>query len=75
MRRGISLKRLVQLWQCETKKKPVEYKLCIKFLGEEGIDTGALSKEFLANVINDIAKIVSKCKSRTFNTLHSEWEF
>ena len=75
MRRGISLKRLVQLWQCETKKKPVEYKLCIKFLGKEGIDTGALSKEFLANVINDIAKIVSKCKSSTFNTLHSEWEF
>ena len=51
MGRGISLQRLVQLWQCEWKKKPVEYKLCVKFLGEEGIDTGALSREFLANVI------------------------
>ena len=51
MGRGISLRRLVQLWQCEQKTKPVEYKLWIKFLGEEGIDTGALSREFLANVI------------------------
>ena len=35
----------------------MEYKLSIKYLGEEGIDTGALSREFLA-VISDIAKIV-----------------
>ena len=75
MGRGISLKRLAQLWHCERKKEPVEYKLWIKFLGGEGIDTGVLSREFLANLINDIAKIVSKCKSSTFNTLHSEWEF
>ena len=75
MGRGISLNRLVQLWQCERKKTPVKYKPCIKYLREEGIDTGALSKEFLPNVINDIAKIVSKRKSSTFNTLHSEWEF
>ena len=33
----------------------MEYKLSIKYLGEEGIDTGALSREFLA-VISDIAK-------------------
>ena len=72
MGRGIILNRLVQLWQCGRKKKPVEYKLCIKYLEEQGIDTGALSKEFLPNVINDIAKIVSKWKSSTFKTLHSE---
>ena len=35
----------------------MEYKLSIKYLGEEGLDTGALSREFLA-VISDIAKIV-----------------
>lgn len=40
------------------KKKPVEYKLSIKYLGEQGTDTGALSREFLANVISDIAKIM-----------------
>ena len=62
MGRGISLKRLAQLWHCERKKEPVEYKLWIKFLGGEGIDTGVLSREFLANVINNIAKIVSKCQ-------------
>ena len=75
MGRGISLNRLVQLWHCEQKKKPLEYKPCIKYLREERIDTGALSKEFLPNVINDIAKIVSKRKSSTFNTLYSEWGF
>ena len=57
MRREIILSWVVQLWQRELKKKPVEYKLSIKYLGEEGIDTGALSREFLA-VISDIAKIV-----------------
>ena len=49
---------MAQLWQRGRKKKPVEYKLSIKYLGEEGTDTGALSREFLANVISDIAKIV-----------------
>ena len=57
MRREIILSWVVQLWQRELKKKPGEYKLSIKYLGEEGIDTGALSREFLA-VISDIAKIV-----------------
>ena len=46
MRREIILSWVVQLWQRELKKKPVEYKLSIKDLGEEGIDTGALSREF-----------------------------
>ena len=35
----------------------MEYKRSIKYLGEEGVDTGALSREFLA-VISDIAKIM-----------------
>ena len=54
----IRLNRVVQLWQRGRRKKPVEYKLSIKYLGEEGTDTGALSREFLANVISDIAKIM-----------------
>lgn len=52
----IRLNRVVQLRQRGRKKKPVEYKLSIKYLGEEGTDTGALSRAFLANVISDIAK-------------------
>ena len=56
-RRGISLNRVIHLWQRERKTKPAE--ACIKYLGEEGIDTGALSREFFADVISDIAKIMS----------------
>ena len=51
-----------------TEKKPVEYKLSIKYWGEEGIDTGALSREFLA-VISDIAKIVFPNGSPVHSTL------
>ena len=51
------------------KKKPVEYKLSIKYLGEEGIDTGALSREFFANVICDIAKIIFPNGSPVHSTL------
>ena len=57
-RRGISLNRVIHLWQRERKTKPAEYKVNIKYLGEEGIDTGALSREFFADVISDIAKIM-----------------
>lgn len=46
----------------------MEYKLSIKYLGEEGIDTGALSREFLA-VISDIAKIVFPNGSPVHSTL------
>ena len=58
MRRGTSLNWVVQVWQRERKKKPVEYKISIKNLGEEGMDTGAWSTEFLANMISNIAKIM-----------------
>ena len=51
------------------KKKPVEYKLSIKYLGEQGTDTGALSREFLANVISDIAKIMLPNWRRVHSTL------
>ena len=68
MRREIILSWVMQLWQRELKKKPVEYKLSIKYLGEEGIDTGALSREFLA-VISDIAKIVFPNGSPVHSTL------
>ena len=65
----IRLNRVVQLWQRGRKKKPVEYKLSIKYLGEEGRDTGALSREFLANVISDIAKIMFPNGRRVHSTL------
>ena len=57
------------MWQRGRKKKPVEYKLSIKYLREEGTDTGALYREFLANVISDIAKIVFPNGRRVHSTL------
>lgn len=42
-RRNIPISRIVQLWQRERKRKPVNSRVVVKFLGEEGIDTGASS--------------------------------
>lgn len=42
-RRNIPISRIVQLWQRERKRKLVNSRVVVKFLGEEGIDTGASS--------------------------------
>ena len=60
---------MIHLWQRERKTKPGEYKVNIKYLGEERLDTGALSREFFADVISDIAKIMFQNGSPAHPTL------
>lgn len=55
-RRGVPLSRLLRLWQRQAEKTPSTCSLKIKYSGEDGIDQGALSKEFLEDVIQDIGK-------------------
>ena len=50
VRRGISLSRVVQLWQRERKKKSPLQRVSVKYLGEDGIDTGALTREFFTDL-------------------------
>ncbi|KAJ7384536.1 Protein phosphatase 2C 6 [Desmophyllum pertusum] len=63
VRRGTPLERVLNLWHRETLKISPDHELRIKFLGEDGIDSGALSKEFLTKTVVDIAtKILSQWK-------------
>lgn len=71
VRCGISLNGVVQFWQRERKRKPS--KVVIKHWGEQGIDTGALAREFFTDVISDIAELMFPNGSPV--SLHQEWKF
>lgn len=55
-RRGAPLPRIISLWQRQANKSCPENILRIKYCGENGIDTGALSQNILSNVVLDIEK-------------------
>lgn len=55
-RRGAPLPRIISLWQRQASKSCPENILGIKYCGENGIDTGALSQEFFSSVVLDIGK-------------------
>ena len=54
VRRRSDLLRILSLWGRQNKQSP-EMKLVVNFIGENGIDSGALSKEFLTDVLQKIA--------------------
>lgn len=54
IRRGITFQRLLTLWQRECKRNSPEKVLRVKYLGENGIDSGAMSKECLAKTIPEL---------------------
>jgi hypothetical protein len=56
VRRGESFERMISLWKRESKKSSPEKVLRVQYCGERGIDTGAMSQEFLANTIRYIGK-------------------
>ena len=58
VRRNATLSRAISLWQRESAKVSPEKILRVKFLGESGIDTGALAKEFLTATIFQMEKTV-----------------
>ena len=43
-----TLKRKLAIWDHQSKKKPPKMKLMIHYAGEDGIDTGAITKEYLS---------------------------
>ena len=53
-RRNTPLSRRLLLWQRETKKSSPTSQLSIHFIAEDGIDSGALRKEFLENTMQEI---------------------
>lgn len=48
------LERVLNLWRREACKVSPEHELRIKFPGEDGIDSGALAREFLTSTVHDI---------------------
>ena len=54
MRRKVPLSRVLTLWQREAKKTSPMQKLTVKYIGEDGIDTGALAREFLTECIESM---------------------
>ena len=54
VRRKALLETKLNLWKRATNKVTPEHTLRVKFIGEDGIDTGALAKEFLTETISDI---------------------
>ena len=55
-RPGTPLPRIIALWQRQVSKSCPENILRIKFCGENGIDTGALSEEFFSHAVLDIGR-------------------
>ena len=54
VRRGIPFERVISLWQRKSKRKSPENVVRVKYLGEEGIDSGGLTREFFAGIIPQI---------------------
>lgn len=51
VRRRTPLQRILNLWRYESKKQGAHHEMRVQFLGEQGIDSGALTKEFFTEVI------------------------
>ena len=58
VRRNAQLNRLLLIWQREIKKKPSCYMVRLKFTGEQGIDTGALAREFFTLTPPNIGSVM-----------------
>ena len=52
VRRGSDILRCLTIWQREAKKHPPECTLRVHFAGEEGIDSGAMAREFLTHAFD-----------------------
>ena len=51
VRRASTLNRYITIWQREAKRHSPEKVLRVHFAGENGIDSGAMAKEFLTHII------------------------
>ena len=69
-RRQVPISRILQLWQRQEKKSSVAGVLVVKYAGEDGIDQGALGKEFMADTLSDMAEQFFPAGSPVNSTLH-----
>ena len=69
-RRAAPFNRTLALWQRQAQKTSPTSVLRVHFSGEAGIDTGAMSQEFLAQVMSDMGKEMFPDGSPTDSTYH-----
>jgi hypothetical protein len=58
LRRRTPLSHVLKLWRYEAKKQDVQHQFRIKFLEEDGIDSGALAREFFTDVVPAIGEVL-----------------
>ena len=71
-RRGAPLQRVVGIWRREASRNPssVNGSLRANFMGENGIDSGALSKEFLSDTVASSSSVMFPNGSPINSTFH-----
>ena len=70
VRRGADIFRILSLWQRQVRLGSPERAIHIHYLGENGIDSGAIAKEFFSHLISDIGKQMFQHGSPLSSTLH-----
>jgi hypothetical protein len=69
-RRKAHLTRKLLLWQRQTKKNSPTSRLRVHYVGEDGVDSGALRKEFLDSTLQDIKRVMFPSGSAMHSTFH-----
>ncbi|KAL9986031.1 hypothetical protein ACROYT_G000087 [Oculina patagonica] len=69
VRRGIPFQRAISLWQRESKRNSPKNRVTVKYLGEEGIDSGALAREYFSDTITQIGSTLFPGGSPVESTL------
>ena len=70
LRRSAPLSRVLRMWQRQSKLVPLGSKLMIKYIGEYGIDQGALTREFFSDTVKQIGKEMFPNGSPILSTSH-----
>ena len=69
-RRKADLSRKLFLWQRQTKKNSPTSRLRVHYVGEDGVDSGALRKEFLESTLQEIKRVMFPNGSAMHSTFH-----
>ena len=70
VRRKTPLQRILNLWRYEAKRQGVHHQMRVQFLGEKGIDSGALTKEFFTELVPSIGNTLFPNGSPIDSTFH-----
>ena len=70
MRRNAPLSRVLSLWKRQASKMDPLHKLMVYYSGEDGIDSGAISAEFLEESIQEMRRVMFPHGSPIDSSLH-----